>query len=72
MPTVSRYLDSLRRMGQRFGPYLLIELFMPGGTLLALLLYLHRRRAAAANDAGARHDSCTAHLYVTAPLVPAR
>ena len=45
MEAVSRYLGSVRRVGQRFGPYLLIELFMPGGTLLALLLYLHRRRA---------------------------
>jgi hypothetical protein len=25
-------------------PYALLELLMPGGTLLALLLYLHRRR----------------------------
>ena len=25
------------------GPYLLLELFMPGGTLLAGLLYLYRR-----------------------------
>jgi hypothetical protein len=26
------------------GPYALLELLMPGGTILALLLYLHRRR----------------------------
>jgi hypothetical protein len=26
------------------GPYLMLEIFMPGGTLLALLLYLARRR----------------------------
>jgi hypothetical protein len=26
------------------GPYALLELVMPGGTLLALLLYLYRRR----------------------------
>ena len=31
-----------------FAPYLLLEVVMPGGTLMALLLYLHRRRAAAA------------------------
>ena len=28
------------------GPYLLIEILMPGGTLLAFLLYLARRRLA--------------------------
>ena len=27
------------------GPYLILELFMPGGTALALLLYLARRCA---------------------------
>jgi hypothetical protein len=26
------------------GPYLLLELFMPGGTLLAYLLFLYRRK----------------------------
>jgi hypothetical protein len=37
---------------QRAGPYVLIELLLPGGTLLALLLYLCRRgngQAAQAN-----------------------
>jgi hypothetical protein len=29
---------------QRAGPYVLIELVMPGGTLLALMLYLYQRR----------------------------
>ena len=37
--------ESLRQLGQRFGPYLLVEAVMPGGTLLALLLYLYRARA---------------------------
>ena len=26
------------------GPYLILELFMPGGTVLAYLLFLYRRR----------------------------
>ncbi len=30
------------------GPYLMLEIFMPGGTMLALLLYLARRNQAAA------------------------
>ena len=37
-------LEGLRRLAQRFGPYLLIEAVLPGGTLLALLLYLYRAR----------------------------
>jgi hypothetical protein len=34
---------------QKAGPYLLLELLLPGGTLLALLLYVYRRRGTAAN-----------------------
>jgi hypothetical protein len=38
--------------GRAFGPYLAIELILPGGSLLALLLWLYRTshaRAAGAN-----------------------
>jgi hypothetical protein len=28
------------------GPYVVLELFMPGGTMLALLLFLYRRKIA--------------------------
>ena len=31
------------RLVQRVGPYLLLEVVMPGGTLMALALYLYRR-----------------------------
>ena len=34
---------SLRRLAASLGPYLLLEILMPGGTLLAALLYVHRR-----------------------------
>jgi hypothetical protein len=37
-------LDVLRRVLSRIGPYLFVELLLPGGTLLALGLYLYRRR----------------------------
>jgi hypothetical protein len=33
----------MRRIGRRLGPYVMLELFLPGGTLLALLLFLYRR-----------------------------
>jgi hypothetical protein len=45
METVARILGMLREGGQKFGPYLLLEILMPGGTLLAFLLFLSRRRA---------------------------
>jgi hypothetical protein len=34
----------VRRSGSKYGPYLLLEAVMPGGTLLALALYLYRSR----------------------------
>jgi hypothetical protein len=36
-------LEIVRRFGRKLGPYLLLEILMPGGTLLALLLFLYRR-----------------------------
>jgi hypothetical protein len=29
---------------QKLGPYLLLEIFLPGGTLIALLLFLYQRK----------------------------
>lgn len=37
-------LEFLRRFLQRMGPYLLVEVLLPGGSLLALALFLYRRR----------------------------
>jgi len=44
MEIVANSWEVLRGLAQRFGPYLLVEAVMPGGTLLALLLYLYRAR----------------------------
>ena len=33
-----------RGLGRRFGPYLLVEALLPGGTLVALALYIYRQR----------------------------
>jgi hypothetical protein len=38
------HLQPLYRSGARLGPYVLLELLLPGGTLFALLLFLHQRR----------------------------
>lgn len=35
--------DLLRLWGARLGPYVLIEVLLPGGTLIALGLFLYRR-----------------------------
>jgi hypothetical protein len=46
---------------RRLGPYALLELLMPGGTILALLLYLYRRRVnASARPAQSPVDYLTA------------
>lgn len=44
MQTFMSRLQILRRFGQRVGPYLMLEMLLPGGTLLALLFFLCRRR----------------------------
>jgi hypothetical protein len=40
---VTMGLDMLRWLFPRIGPYVLMEIVLPGGTLFALLLYLYRR-----------------------------
>src|SRR5258708_17581660 len=42
MQIVLNRLGKLRQLGQKFGPYLIVEMLLPGGTLLALLLFLCR------------------------------
>jgi hypothetical protein len=37
---------------KRITPYLVLELFVPGGTVLAILLFLHRRKQEAAHLPG--------------------
>ena len=37
-------MDRMQQLAKAAGPYLLLEIFMPGGTLLALLLYWWKRR----------------------------
>ena len=46
--TVARNFKTVSELVQRMGPYLLIELILPGGTLIALLLFLSRRGDSAA------------------------
>jgi hypothetical protein len=46
MDSIVKGWDSVCRFGQRFGPYLLLEMLLPGGSLWAMLLYLYKRRLA--------------------------
>ena len=43
MQSVFRTIEAAGRAGRRLWPYLMLELLMPGGSLMALLLFLHRR-----------------------------
>src|SRR5436853_2305862 len=43
MQIVSIGLEILQRAGRKLGPYLMLEILLPGGTMLALLLFLYRR-----------------------------
>jgi hypothetical protein len=45
MEIVRLSLELLRRLLPRIGPYAIVEIVLPGGTLIALLVYLCRRRA---------------------------
>jgi hypothetical protein len=44
MQCVVRSVGVTWELARRLGPYLMLEILLPGGTLLALLLYLYRRR----------------------------
>lgn len=44
MSTFSKLLPLACAWVRKLGPYVALEILMPGGTLLALLLFLYRRR----------------------------
>ncbi len=54
MDTLISRLGILRRFGQKLGPYLVLEILLPGGTLLALLLFLYQRRKLAIGSVAPR------------------
>ena len=41
--TLIGQLEPLRRSGAKLGPYVLLQLLLPGGTMFALLLFLYQR-----------------------------
>ena len=44
MQRVMDHLETFRRFGQKLGPYLMLEILLPGGSLFALMLFLYKRR----------------------------
>jgi hypothetical protein len=44
MKTLAFILAQLRIVIPKLGPYVMLEILLPGGTLFALLLFLYRRR----------------------------
>jgi hypothetical protein len=44
MQFVVRSVGMTWELARRLGPYLMLEILLPGGTVLALLLFLYRRR----------------------------
>ena len=43
MELLANAFQVLRGLLPKLGPYVLVEIALPGGTLLALLLYVYRR-----------------------------
>jgi hypothetical protein len=44
MDMLANGMDRLLQLARVAGPYLLLEIFMPGGTVLAVALYWWKRR----------------------------
>ncbi len=77
MQIVMSWLGILRKIGQKAGPYLVLEMLLPGGTLFALLLFLWQRRRPDIGSGAQRavhcRDACLApvpaqRILVRAPL----
>ncbi|MCC6868926.1 MAG: hypothetical protein IT522_08890 [Burkholderiales bacterium] len=72
---ITRYARELAKLARRAGPYLALELILPGGTLFALTLYLYRSghlrrlatRARLGSIAGAAAWSMRAFAFALQP-----
>jgi hypothetical protein len=60
MEIAMTHLGMLRRLGQKLGPYLMLELLLPGGTLIAMLLFVWQRGGRTRAGAGARRIALAA------------
>ena len=44
MEIIIALIEIVRRLARAAGPYLLVEILLPGGSLLAVALFIYRRR----------------------------
>ena len=51
---MQRVIVILAAWARRVGPYLMLEILLPGGTLLALLLFLYQNRKASLGPVASR------------------
>lgn len=58
------YLQAVRSVFGKTAPYILIELLLPGGTLIALLLYLYRRKRGSAGAAPSAQPPFTMFMRI--------
>ena len=66
MQTVIRSLEMLRGLARKLGPYLMLEILLPGGTLFALVLFLYRRRTPGAGRDAPRSAPAVARAFARA------
>ena len=57
MQFVVRSVGVTWELARRLGPYLMLEILLPGGTVFALLLFLYRRRQL--NGASGARRTCS-------------
>lgn len=62
MKTARQMLESAAEMSRKLGPYVLLELLLPGGTLFAFTLFLYRHPAAVRGYVG-RARRAAARLF---------
>jgi len=66
--TVTHRLHDALRVLRNLGPYLLIEILLPGGTLIALLLYASRNGRLFREDAPALATALTLASALAHPM----
>ena len=71
MQRIVGHLETLRRYGQRLGPYLMLEILLPGGSLFALALFLYQRRKHGTGRAVPRPVQAVMRAWASTLLRPA-
>jgi hypothetical protein len=69
MQAVLRTFQAACRTARQLWPYLMLELLMPGGSLMALLLFLHRRGKLVPVLARCRNRDAAFDYRTSSPLV---